>query len=56
MHIVVKDGPKNRDPFKNSDRLNPIGGGKGDFDRTSNPKAYRERFPAGMGPKKKQPR
>lgn len=53
MNIVMKNS-NYRDPFAQSDRLNPIGGGKGDADRTKNRRAFWDRFPKSMGPKKQK--
>ena len=42
MNIVVKKH-KESDPFAQSDRLNPIGGGKGDANRSIG-KSYRDNY------------
>lgn len=43
MNIIVKDG-SGRDPFKESDRKNPIGGGKGDAQRIGDQKKFKSNF------------
>ena len=50
--LLNKYKKQDRDPFKDSDRRNPIGRwqGKGDWDR-SDPTIFRSRFPKTMGKK-----
>jgi hypothetical protein len=51
MNIIVKDG-FDRDPFAQSDRKNPIGGGKGDATRVGDTKKYKSNFDRIFGRRK----
>jgi hypothetical protein len=42
MNVIVKKN--NQDPFSQSDRLNPIGGGKGDAPRPMKRKTFESNF------------